>query len=967
MKDRVAKPVRFFWQRRRNQRALAIALLAVGAQAGCGREFYREWANSDVTEAIFEKSRDPRWRLDQFSIDPPALSRFADPYDPDRPPAPPDDFPTQSLSPVPQWPDHRLQMPVEGTGYLKLLDEGPRYTSPPPVVSRKPVDMKEILRGTPAGAAAAGAPEPPPGGTSPFTPGGSRPATPTTPLPGAATPDVPPMSQRNSGPNPAAMSPTSLAAHSASQPSSPSTTRPGSTPGSVAGKDDGIKRVAMQDPARTMPAQTIPINPLVPPPRSSTTTGDPLQTPKIPGDPNPTDDNLNAPENPRRDLSREENRAAEEKASDLAGLFVPENVRFDEATQAGLRTNSSPYILTMEKAFQLAIINSRTYQFQLENVYVNALPVTLQRFSFEPQFIAGLSPTTGAGGFGSPTLGALFPTQSPANSFLYNTRETGSQVSALNFGTVAGVGKLADNGTRVLASFANSLVFNFVGRNPAQPTVRSFLPIQALVPFLRGGGRAVTLEGLTQAERSLLYSIRLFAKFRQEFVVATLIGGTILTFGSNVTTGGFTTGGNVDPTIGYLNVVEDLQLVENNTKNVAVFERFSEVYKELINGEASGLSLLQLDQIRQQVQNARSQLIQSRFNYRNDLDQYKIQLGMPPDTPMVIDRTRTIRFKQIFEEIDQWSLSPRRELTDLDEIVARLPKLENIVVDGRSLQDVFSAGDDQDLESLLLIAERVALENRLDLMNARAQLYDSWRQIRVSANALKGYLNVSVTNQILTPPTTNNPFGFLDQAKSFSLVFNAELPLVRVAERNNFRLQLINYQRQRRTLQATEDFLKYQLRNEIRQLEVYYRQYIIAERNLVLTVRQKDQAFEQIIAPPVGNANNTNAATQTLNLIQAQSGVIGNENNLVTLWYNYQTQRLQVYRDLGILPFDEWEAFDELFPKDGSGRTANVLANDGGNIAPARPGGSGNERRDPPGLGRPIPVAPAAAANSGGR
>ncbi len=74
----------------------------------------------------------PRYRLDLFSIEPPALSRFADPYDPDRPPAPPDDFAAQSLSPVPQWPDHRLIMPVEGTGYLKLLDEGPRYESPAP-------------------------------------------------------------------------------------------------------------------------------------------------------------------------------------------------------------------------------------------------------------------------------------------------------------------------------------------------------------------------------------------------------------------------------------------------------------------------------------------------------------------------------------------------------------------------------------------------------------------------------------------------------------------------------------------------------------------------------------------------------------------------------------------------------------------------------------------------------------------
>ena len=966
MKDRVAKPGSFVRHRRRSQRALAIALLTLGSQAGCGREFYREWTNQDVSEAIFEKSRDPRWRLDQFSIDPPALARFADPYDQDRPPAPPDDFPTEALSPVPQWPDHRLQLPVEGTGYLKLLDEGPRYKSPDPVPPKKPLSLKGLL---PAPGAGAGPSGPPPAGTSPFAPGGNRPAGseaapgagPTNPLPGAASPDLPPMSQRNSGPVNGAMSPTSVVAQTANQPAKPATTRLASTTGSGASKDDGIKRVAMQDPARPMPTQTVPINPLTPP-TATTTSPDPLQTPKLPNDPNPTDENLSAPTRPRRDLSDKTYRETEKKASGLAGLFVPDNVLFDEAIEAGLRANSNPYILSMEKAFQIALINSRVYQFQLENVYINALPVTLQRFSFQPQFIAGLSPSTAAGGNGS-ILGGVPAATSPANSFLYNTRATGNQLSTLNVGTLAGVGKLADNGTRILASFANSLVFNFVGRNPAQPTVKSFLPIQALVPFLRGGGRAVTLEALTQAERSLLYSIRSFVKFRQEFAVATLVNAPVQTFGSNVTTGSFTAGsGNGDPTIGYLNVVEDIQLVENNVKNVAVFERFAEVFKELIEGEASGLSLLQLDQIQQQIQGARSQLLQSRVQYRNDLDQYKIQLGMPPDTPLVIDRTRTVRFKQIFEDLDRWALEDDRELTDVTNIVSRLPQLQNIIVDGRSFQAIFSQGKDQELENLLLVAERIALENRLDLMNARAQLYDTWRQIRVSANALKGVLNVAVTNQIVTPPTTNNPFAFLDQAKQFSLVLNAELPLVRVAERNNFRTQLINYQRQRRTLQFTEDFTKYQLRQEIRQMELYYNQYKLAQRNLVFTVRQKDQAFEQIVAPPATSAGNTNAAATTINLINAQSGVITNENNLVSIWYNYQVYRLAVYRDLGILPFDEWEAFDELFPPDGSNKTANVRADDGGRIAPARPPGApGPNQLDPPGLGSPIPVTPAAA------
>ena len=110
MKSHVASTTRSSY-RRRPGRVVAIVLMGLAAQAGCGREFYREWANQDASEAVYEKSRDPRYRLDIFSWEPPALARFADPYDRDRPPAPPDDFAAQATSPVPQWPEHRLIMP----------------------------------------------------------------------------------------------------------------------------------------------------------------------------------------------------------------------------------------------------------------------------------------------------------------------------------------------------------------------------------------------------------------------------------------------------------------------------------------------------------------------------------------------------------------------------------------------------------------------------------------------------------------------------------------------------------------------------------------------------------------------------------------------------------------------------------------------------------------------------------------
>ena len=99
---------------------------------------------------------------------------------------------------------------------------------------------------------------------------------------------------------------------------------------------------------------------------------------------------------------------------------------------------------------------------------------------------------------------------------------------------MAGFGKLFSSGGQLLMGFANEVAFNFLNKNPAQPTVISALPISFVQPLLRGGGRAVILEPLTQAERNLLYAVRTFALFRQQFFVVTLTGGTIQNFGQGI-------------------------------------------------------------------------------------------------------------------------------------------------------------------------------------------------------------------------------------------------------------------------------------------------------------------------------------------------------------------------------------------------------------------------------------------------
>lgn len=886
--------------------ALPALLAAVlGTQPGCTREFFREWANQDVSEAIFEKSRDPRWRLDTFSAEPPAMSRFADPYDQDFPPAPPDDPAAEALSPMPQAPDNRLMVPVEGSGYMEMLE-------------RWDAERERQAALTPPREPAPTQPTPPPGppaGPSPFTPEGDAPA-------------AGPAALKLDRPRDPRSTPILLADARPAIPPPRTDLKLGRTKA-----DPALKPAALQQ----GPGGADPDRPLTP-------------APPAPLDPNPRGLDLADPNLPRPNQlipERGDGAFTQEQAAELSGILVPSITPQDDSAAAGLPPGSKYYKVNMQQAFALSLINSRYYQTQLESLYSASLAVTLQRFAFQPQFYAGLSPST------SP-LGAGFPALNPGNVFNYQTRYSpGGQVSALQLSEVAGVGKLFNSGGRLLAGFANQVVFNLVGSRPFQPNVQSSLPLTFVQPLLRGGGRAVTLEALTLAERSLLYQVRAFAKFRQEFLVSMLVAGSVQNLGSNLALSGFSSAGNSDPVVGFIPVVLRAAQIEIDRRNVATLEQIVGLYRQLIDGEASGLTQLQVDQAENNLISGRRTLAQDILTYRNSLDQFKMQMGLPTDLPLVVDMGLYDRFRNVFGEIDEWQRNPRRDLKELPAIVNKVPDLEDVVIDGRSVLSIYKKlegradgvvgdSDEAELEDILQAGVRTALEYRLDMMNNRAQLYDAWRQIRFRANALKGILNVGLTNQVLTPPTTTNPFGFDSRATQLSLVLNAELPLIRLSERNSFRQAIIDYQRQRRSLQQAEDQLKLFLRQDIRNMQIAYFNYAIAKQVLALQARLKDQAFEQLVAPPAATSGNNlaataNAATQTQNLLQAQGNLIGAQSSILSTWLTFQTNRLTLYRDIGTLPYDEWEAFSELFPAEYRGPALGPGTSDTRPAAPAAP------------------------------
>ncbi len=274
--------------------------------------------------------------------------------------------------------------------------------------------------------------------------------------------------------------------------------------------------------------------------------------------------------------------------------------------------------------------------------------------------------------------------------------------------------------------------------------------------------------------------------------------------------------------------------------------------------------------------------------------------------PSAVDQAREqgSAYRDTFNAFYQVILEARNER--LETTHADWPKLPALPVFG---VDALSAPLDEAYTACI----QGALSTRLDLMDARGQVVDAWRQIAVTANALQGVLNVGYNYSI-----GGTPSNTLSSATSQNqLVINAQLPINRRAQRNAYRTALINYQSTRRLLMAFEDNIANDVRNDIRQLRSLAEVYKIQQRVVEQSYMIVENAAEVLFAPPVPGTvlDATTAAALTTQLLQALSGLLTAQNTLYTYWVGFLSNRIQLYLDLELMQLDErgiWR--DEQFP-----------------------------------------------------
>ncbi len=657
-------------------------------------------------------------------------------------------------------------------------------------------------------------------------------------------------------------------------------------------------------------------------------------------------------------------------------------------------------------------------------MYLAALPVTLERYSFAAQ---------------------AFATEQIVRDSLGRDIGGGSEQWRIN--TTAGFTRRFATGADLLVRFANQVVVDLSGPNPT--FALSNFGLTLTQPFLRGGGYAVTLENLTAAERTLLYAIRSYARFRRVFYVAMTAGGSYTNnpYGLQGLSANLGRGVGANLTaqpVGYLPTILRAATLANERKNVASLEQFLLLFQNLKEGGV--VNELQVVRVEQNLLRSRATVLNSTRLYLDNVDFFKLQLGVPATLPLELDdsplrpvRQQLQNFEQVYAQLaevetsgqqfdpaeppgrlrERWTdlltksplakgtpfatafprraaelrkqLDPelqrgysalaelRRKLLDaradrqlrgqaeppeavaelgsveaaldlitfeqalrryelrawqrggankerqaldqafafrevfgagilvaiqarnqrLDRIQANWPKLPGVVIDGA---DLLSAPFDDALQ----VVARTAITNRLDLLNARAQVVDSWRRITVNANALQGVFTAQYNLNAQNQPGAQNPFSLSQQRAQNTVTLQIEPPLVRRAERNQYRAGLISYQRSRRNLMAFEDNIITDSRQDLRNLRQLAQTYYLQQRGLELAYAQVDNARSTFVAPPDPAARETagNVAALTQQLLEAQSALLLAQNDLYTTWVTYLTARAEFYLDLELLNLD---------------------------------------------------------------
>jgi len=281
--------------------------------------------------------------------------------------------------------------------------------------------------------------------------------------------------------------------------------------------------------------------------------------------------------------------------------------------------------LTLAQSLQLAVVNSREFQSQKESLFLRTLTLTYQRHLWRPQ----LGLTTSATG-----------------------ERTGEEKS-INADTKFSLGQAIASGAQIALNLGTNFAEFFTGDK--RRAVSSLLSFTFTQPLLKGGGRLVAMESLTQAERNAVYEVRGFARYQKEFSV----------------------GAAQD----YYDVIKARDSLVNTFRNYISLWR-GRIRDGALQKEAK-LKLLDVYEAEQAELSGRNAWIFAYQGYLDQLDGFKITpLGLPTEAPVILDENEL----EVLRKKGEAGL-PRPEVSQEDAVKRALENRLDLVTEEDALED----------------------------------------------------------------------------------------------------------------------------------------------------------------------------------------------------------------------------------------------------------------------------------------
>jgi len=494
--------------------------------------------------------------------------------------------------------------------------------------------------------------------------------------------------------------------------------------------------------------------------------------------------------------------------------------------------------LSLIDALQIGARNNPDYQSRKEDVFRSALDLDLAKNTFRNIFNAG------------------------ADSQIQTDTTGDDTVTTLSSGASAGLSRTFKNGLDVSSAIAVDL-FQLLTQGGASTLGLNF-DTSVSMPLLRGAGRHIVTEPLTQAERNVIYRLWDFERYKRTFAVSV-----------------------AQQYYAVLRQMDSLNNARDNYESAIRSARWSRR-----QGDAGRISEIQVDQAVQSELRGRSTWISAQESLKRALDSFKTDtLGLPPDALITLDPNDMVQLRQRAEEY----VKMMKEASRSGKVTEIPPADADVVLVPASREDAGPYEIDEQ------VAVKLALENRLDLRAANGAVYDAQRQVVVAADALRAGLNIGGSAQF----ADNDDDGALSfDGGRYAALLSLDLPIERTRERNAYRNSLINLERATRSVQDLEDQIKLAIRNELRTLlesreglKIQAQSVVVAEKRVTST-----QLFLEA------------GRTQVRDLLEAQDALLSARNQLTSAVVNYRTAELQVQRDLDLLTITEEGLWQEFSP-----------------------------------------------------